>query len=439
LSGRFQDSIRGDATIASVRIVAVLAALAGLSGCAAFAPLDEAQRAQIRAVAPAAGRFAPTVEFIIPPGKLGTAAAAGTAGAIQAAGMCLALGAGSGLCLAALAPAIAGGAAVGAAATPSSEGIEAMMQRARGHLGAPDVQQLLVRHFSERVARVTSHRIVPGALELGPQSYTERPSYSGAAERDGTLVAEVVVERVAATLAEPYEWFGPDYAARPLRIGVDGRMRLVRLSDGVTLTTKYYSVARYAGRVQEYDADPAKLLLAVAGAVDEVAMLMVDDAFLLRPDVAGSGARASMVALLEPLPSGLCFFSVSYNCWALNRVPKLDTLSPSFRWRPFPEPGHLEAAPWLRSARNLVYDLWIFGGDDDRIVEGLTSTEHTLERQLTPCRRYSWAVRARFDTDAGSRTVEWSTAAVLSRTQLQTGADRPTFGAPFITPCPGPV
>jgi len=421
-----------------VRIAVALAALAGLSGCALFAPLDEAERADIRAVAPAAARFAPAVEFKVPSGKAERAASGGAAAIAGAAALCLTIsGPLAPSCVALLAPIpAAASAAFGAAATPSNEGIEAMMQRARGHLGAPDVQRLLVQRFSERVTRVTSHRIVPGALELGPQSYADRPSYSGAADGKGALVAEVVVERVAATLAEPFELFGADYATRPLRIGVDGRMRLVRPSDGATLMIKYYSVARYAGRIQEYDNDPAKLLLAVAGAVEEVAMLMVDDAFLLRPDVASSGARASMVAPIEPLPSGTCFFSVSYDCWVLNRVPKLDTLTPRFRWRPFPEPGHLQAAPWLRSARNLVYDLWIFGGDDDRIVEGLASTEHTLERQLTPCRRYSWAVRARFDTDAGPRTVEWSTAAVFPRTQLQTGADRPTFGAPFITPCP---
>jgi hypothetical protein len=453
LSGRFHENIAADATIAaptdgvrfycpegSVRIVVALAALAGLSGCASFATLDEAERARVQVVAPAAARFAPTVEFKIPPGKVDGAAAAAISGAGGAAAACLgvlAIAPAYALCLAAfLPPAMVAGAAFGAAATPSSEGIEAMMQRARGYLGAPDMQQLLVQRFSERVARATSHRIVPDALELGPQSPNERPSYSSAADGKGTLVAEVAVEWVGATLAERSDFFGPDYAVRPLRVGVDGRMRLVRPSDGATLMIKYYSVARYAGRIQEYEHDGGKLLLAVAGAVEEVATLMVDDAFLLRSDVASSTARVPMVAPLEPLPSGGCFFVASYDCWAFHRVPRLDTASPRFRWGPFPEPGHLEAAPWLRSARNLVYDLWIFGGDDDRIVEGLTSTEHRLERPLAQCRRYSWAVRARFDTDAGPRTVEWSTAAAFPRTQMQTGAERPTFGAPFITPCP---
>jgi hypothetical protein len=256
---------------------------------------------------------------------------------------------------------------------------------------------------------------------------------------------------VGATLEEPFKFFGEDYASRPLRIGLSARLRLVRPSDGTTVMIKHYIVARYAGRIEEYADDGARLLQAIAGAIEEVATLMVDDAFLLRSDSASAGgARAPAVTALEPLPSGPCF-ATGYDCWAIIRVPKLDTASPRFRWKPFPEPGHLETAPGLRAARNIVYDLWVFGGHDDRVVEGLTSTEHTLERPLTHCRRYSWAVRARFDTDAGPRTVEWSSASRIYREpfgrpewSMVSGflssafgeGVRPTFGAPFITPCP---
>jgi hypothetical protein len=426
-----------------VRGVIVVVALASLAGCASLTPLDEAERARIRVVAPAAARFAPTVEFKIPPGKVGGAAAAATGGAIGAAQACLgvlAMGPFYALCLAAYAPAaIVGSAVFGAAATPSSEGIEPMIERARNHLGAPDVQQLLMQRFSERVTRLTSHRIVSSAGEYGPQSNTDRPTYSGTVAGEDTLVAEVAVEFVGATLVEPVEFFGTDYASRPLRIGLNARMRLVRPSDGATFVTRQYFVARYTRRLHEYDDDGARLLQAIAGAVDEIATLMVDDAFLLRSSAASvGGARVPSVTALEPLPSGSCL-ALGYDCWAFNRVPRLDTVSPKFRWKPFPEPGHLEAAPWLRAARNLVYDLWIFGGDDDRVVEGLTTTEHTPERPLSYCMRYSWAVRARFDTDAGPRTVEWSTASGFSRTDLQPGQERPTFGAPFITACPAKV
>jgi hypothetical protein len=419
-----------------VRNILAACVLAGLSGCASLAPLEEQERARVVLVAPAAAQFAPDIEFKVPPGRVMGAAAASGSAAGSAAYLCLLYPAAYPACVAVLAPAglVIGLGVAGAAATPSNEGLEPMIQRARGRLGASDVQQLLLQRFSEGTARLTPHRIVPDAGRLGPRSPTDAPSYAAAVAGD-TMVVELAVESVSATLVEPIEFFGADYASRPLRIALRARMRLVRASDGTSLMTRRYLAARYAGRVQEYDHDAASILRVVANAVEEVAMLMVDDAFLLRSDTAGFGARAPAVTALEPLPSGTCL-ALAYDCWAFNRVPRLDTLSPRFLWRPFPEPGHLEAAPWLRSTRKPVYDLWIFGGEDDRIVEGLASSEYTLERPLTPCRRYSWAVRARFDTDAGPRTVEWSTASVFPRTQLQTGIERPTFGAPFITPCP---
>jgi len=424
-----------------VRHLFALAALAGLSGCASLAPLDEAERARIRVVAPAAARFPPEIEFKIPPGKAEGAATGAAAGAAGAAYASLYCGPFFGACLALVAlPTIVFGVALGAASTPSNEGLEAMVERARSDLGAPDVQQLLMQRFSERVTRLTSHKVDPSASKHGPQSPDDAPSYSGMTVGEGTLVAEVAVGFVGVTLAEPFGLFGTDYASRPLHIELNARMRLVRPSDGATVMSKHYFVSRYGRRIQEYRDDGARLLHAIAGAVDEVATLMVDDAFLIR-SVAPSdgGAYSPAVTALEPLPSSLCL-ATAYDCWMFNRVPRLDTVSPKFRWKPFPEPGHLETAPRLRAARNIVYDLWVFGGDDDRVVEGLKTTEHTLERPLAHCMRYSWAVRARFDTDAGPRTVEWSTASTYHRSAfdkpLSNPAVRPTFGAPFITPCP---
>jgi hypothetical protein len=261
------------------------------------------------------------------------------------------------------------------------------------------------------------------------------PSYSGLATDKETLVAEVVVTAVGATLVEPVELFGSAYESRPLRVLLSGRMRLVRATDGATLMTREYLVGRYARRIQEYQTDGTLLVRAVAGAVDEIATLMVDDAFLLRPDVVGpGGASRPVVTALEPLPGGGCI-TTGFDCWAFIPVRPLATASPTFRWKPFPEPEHLATTPGLRAVRNVVYDLWVFGGDDDRVVEGLKTTHHVLERPLVPCMRYSWAVRARFDTDAGPRTVEWSTASSMHGSAFG-AALRPTFGAPFTTPCP---
>lgn len=415
-----------------------LAVLTSLSGCAAVAPLDEAERARVRAIAPAGARFAPNVELNVPPGRVDGAATGAAGGAATTAFMCLLIPPYCPGFLAITPFTIGIPTAVGAAATPSSEGLQAMTERARKHLGAPDVQQLLVQRFSERVTRLTSYQVVPSASQLGPQSPADMPSYSGITAAEETLVAELVVSAVGATLVEPVELFGSDYASRPLRVLLIGRMRLVRATDGVTLMTREYLVGRYARRIQEYQDDGTLLVRAVAGAVDEIATLMVDDAFLLRRDVVGPGGlHRPVVTALEPLPSGACI-ATGFDCWALIRVGALGTVSPTFRWKPFPEPEQLATTPGLRSARNIVYDLWVFGGDDDRLVEGLTTTQHMLDRPLTSCMRYSWAVRARFDTDAGPRSVEWSTASFMHGSTFGV-AVRPTFGAPFATPCPGKV
>ncbi|MGH8661215.1 MAG: hypothetical protein ACREUB_05565 [Burkholderiales bacterium] len=413
-----------------------VAALAGLSGCAGFAPLDEAERARIRVVAPAAARFSPEIDFKLPPGKAEGAAAGGAGMAMQSGQLCsFAIFFGPANFFACLAAFGGTGAVIGAAGTPSNEGLETMVERGRSQLGAQDVQQLLMQRFSERVTRLTLHEIVPSARELGPQSRTDAPNYAGLAAGENVLVAEVSVLIVGATLGEGL--FGKDYAARPLRIGLTARMRVVRPSDGTAVMTRHYFVSRYGRSLQEYQEDGARLLQTIAGAVDEVATLMVDDAFLLRSDAAGAdGTPAPAVEALDPLPSGRCFITLADDCWLFKRVPRLDTVAPTFRWKPFPEASHFETAPWLRTARDLVYDLWIFGGDDDRVVEGLRTTEHKLARPLPECMRYFWAVRARFDTDAGPRTVEWSTASGFFRMQLQTLPEQPTYGAPFITPCP---
>lgn len=415
-----------------------IAVLANLFGCAAVAPLDEAERARVRMVAPAVARFPPSVEFDVPPGKVDGATAAGVGGAGATAFLCLLI---PPYCpgFVAITPFTVGiPAVVAAAATPSGQGLEAMTERARKHLGAPDVQQLLVQRFSDRVIRLTPYEVSPSASQLGPQSPTDMPSYSAIASGERTLVAEVAVSAVGATLAEPIDLFGSAYANRPLRVLLSGRMRLVRASDGVTLMDRRYLVGRYARRIQEYQDDSTLLVRAVAGAVDEIATLMVDDAFLLRPDMVGPGGmHRPVVTALEPLPGGACV-AIGFDCWALIRVRSIETASPTFRWKPFPEPEHLATTPGLRAARNVVYDLWVFGGDDDRLVEGLKTTEHALDRPLTPCTRYSWAVRARFDTDAGPRAVEWSTASFMHGSSFGT-AVRPKFGAPFVTPCPAKV
>lgn len=386
-------------------------AFAGLAACAAHGPLDETERSRIRVVAPAPARFAPDIEFKVPSDKSTGAAKGAAAGVAGAAYWSLMCGPFYGACFAVLAPAGAAGMAViGAVVTPSGKVPEALAEHARGHLGALDLQQILMERFSEHIGRLTSYTVDLSVSKSGPKSAIDAPTYSGVTAGEGTLVAELVVRSVSTSVDEP----------QSLRIGLDARMRLVRPSDSATLLSRNYAVVRRGRFLQEYDDDGTQLLKAIAGMVNEVATLMVDDAFLLR-SYAASDTSAPAVAPLEPLPGEACAGN-AYGCSAL-----LDTASPTFRWRAFPEPAHVATASWLGAARNVVYDLWIIGTDDDRVVEGITSTEHTLERPLSRCRNYSWAVRARFKTEAGTRAVRWSSG----------GGSPGSSGIPFVIPCAG--
>jgi len=151
------------------RLFAV-AAFAGLSGCASFAPLDEAERARVRVVVPVAARFPPKVDSKVPlgEGKAERAVAGGTVMAVQAGQVCVFLvctGPGLFACLAA----VGTGAAAGAVSAPSTEGLETLAERTRSQFGASDVQQLLLKRFSERVTRLTSHTLDLSASKHGPQ------------------------------------------------------------------------------------------------------------------------------------------------------------------------------------------------------------------------------------------------------------------------------
>ena len=429
---------------------------ASLAGCAAVGPMNETERAGIRAVAPVRAQFVPVVDFRVPPGKDKGAASGALGGALGVAQGCVYTGPFFLACMAAIGiPAAAIFGVAGAALTPSNEGVEALVLQAREALGDVDVQHLIVKKFADAAARFTSYEVLPATAVGGPGSARDRPTYASAGYPERVVVAEVYVETVGATLVDITGLSQTEYADRRPRIGLVARMRLVRPADGTTLMDRRYRVLRFGRRIGDYEEDWTLLARALAGAVDEAAIQMVDDAFVLHqgsastavgtnrprqdsrfgPDGDEQAARTSRVTPLEPVPSGSCFGHSSFDCWALNRVPQLDTRSPRFRWAPFPDSSQRSADPVLRDAHDLVYDLWVFGAEENRLVEGLKATEFRFDVPLPACARFSWAVRARFRTAAGPRAVDWSSASSFSREEWQGGTERPAFGAPFITPC----
>jgi hypothetical protein len=102
---------------------------------------------------------------------------------------------------------------------------------------------------------------------------------------------------------------------------------------------------------------------------------------------------------------------------------EVDTLTPTFRWRPLTlragHPTEIEAA----KIENTTYEIRIWRvvrNDTGKLVdlgEKLTTTEYRPEKPLDPGTRYYWTVRAHFMIDGQNRTTEWALAGYLLRNE----------------------
>jgi len=404
-----------------------------LAACAATGPLSEHERASFRHVAPAPARFAPELKFLRPAQGESGASRGAKAGAAAMAFNCLIIpppfyfG-----CLAVFAPVgAASGAVIGSIATPGAPADPATARSSQRLIEA-NSQEVLLRRFSLGVVRFTSYPIVEAAAGSGPGAPDDTPSYAGLAAPDDTVVAELSVLEID-LVSTTGDTEGATFYAQPLLLTVGARLRLVQPGEGRALMTREYHVSRYLKPLTAYARDSSPLRKALDGAIDEIAMLMVHDAFLLQsggPSRTGE-ARIPAVRALAPLPSDSCT-STSFGCWASLRVPEVAKRAPEFRWQALAGPAG--SAPY-----DVVYDLWVFGGSDDRLIDGLRVTEYRFERPFEECTRYSWAVRARVRNGDVLRASPWSSAASLRRDQLEFGEDRPVLGAPFRTDCPDAV
>ena len=414
---------------------ASVVAASQLAACATSGPLAEDERARIRQVAPAMARFTPEVSFPVPD-KVGPGAAEGAKSGVAAMAYgCIVIpppfyfG-----CLAAMAPvgAVAGALIVSAIPALPSPGTSPASSRSDPSIQHESAQDTLKRRFSQGVARFTSYPVIDAAADRGPGAPDDVPSYAGLPAPPGTVVAELSVLEIDLASATG-DTEGATFYTRPLLLTVDAKLRLVLPDGGRVLMTREYRVSRYLKPLTAYVRDGSPMRKALDGAIDEIAMLMVHDAFLLQSGgtVRTSEARIPAVRALAPLPSESCNFA-SFGCWASNRVPEVAERSPEFRWQA--PAGSAGKAP-----QGVVYDLWVFGGGDDRLVDGLRVTEYRFERPFEACTRYSWAVRARVRNGDVVRASPWSSAASLRRDQLEISDDRPVVGAPFRTDCPDAV
>ena len=93
------------------------------------------------------------------------------------------------------------------------------------------------------------------------------------------------------------------------------------------------------------------------------------------------------------------------------RFIEVDSLRPTLRWQPFPEPGGEGDA--LARVQDVRFELRIWqttnGYSGERVYErdDLTEPHHALEQSLAPDASYLWTVRARFVLDGATYVTEW--------------------------------
>jgi hypothetical protein len=195
-----------------------------------------------------------------------------------------------------------------------------------------------------------------------------------------------------------------ELTVKPLRqFLILANVRLIRTDDKSVLVERTVSSDLGPPRpIGEWLADDARAFReAVPPALQKLAGDVVAEAFMLH--------RFPVQAVRGPMPllnaqvNGL--LPVSPPLGIGRFPPDVDSLRPTFRWKPF-------------NAGAVTYDLRIWGSYDtgmgSRIGEIVYSRErlvdswHTLDAPLEPSSNYFWSVRAHFVQDGKGRVTEWS-------------------------------
>jgi len=394
------------------RRVAILSVVC-ISGCATRAELpDRATEFQLppgAKVALAAGRFDPLLGL---DAKIRGRGEGGATGALGGAAMCFRAGSGGDwvdvlLALACLPFGVTYGAVTGATGAAPEANVVRAEQEIASASKTLDLQGRLVG----RVQRYATERGIGGLSQLadeGPQSMEDTPRYRVGPE----YVIELAVTEVRATT--------PGSVALPYGFVVSARLRLVRVPDNVVVDTFTSRRGIDARTVDEWTADSGKLLAEQFGvALQQISEDVVDELFpLYRGEMAGAadtGARPTPAYVLRPVRP----MEVTYR---MMRSPaeggfgpllpeKVDSATPLLAWEKLPRtvPAELFTGASPR-ARNLVYDVWVFGAGGIRRYSDLKVPEIRIEEALAPCRYYRWTVRARFELEGTQRATEWSGA-----------------------------
>ncbi|MDX1432949.1 MAG: hypothetical protein R3286_10920 [Gammaproteobacteria bacterium] len=284
--------------------------------------------------------------------------------------------------------------------------------------------EAVVSESSEAIAKVLADyyrheslrdRMVRAAAQAGAE-----PALAAGDAAGADSIIEVGLEEMLLPTSSPN-----GFANEPVPLTLRARVRVYRRSheDGTHDVELYNRSYHYTSERHRYarwgENDAALLRHTLEAGFDGMAERMVEDLLLVYPLMPVFGAtgidapyrqRRYRITPVHP-PAH------SYDFEGRPWPARLDSFTPVFRWREFPDETARSAdfQGKLGGLSELRYDLRLYrvdyaGGRVRLVLErnGIAGEEYALEQPLAPDTRYVWTIRARFRIEGGERVTRWS-------------------------------
>lgn len=298
----------------------------------------------------------------------------------------------------------------GASGAATAERIEAAKAAAQRGLDALKLQETTLEAALRygKGQGVDLGRLPEG---MGPAKQGDLPSYAEAKDAADTVIEVSVLSAKASTTG-----------AQDLRIGLgmQARVRVLCTRDGKEIDTLTIREGSELRTLDEWlAADGQAIRTAFERGAASVAERALDEILLIyhpkqipqQPET-GETERVPPYALraIEPPIRNKVYWGGRMTYGHLERYA-LGSLRPEFRWEPWPRGFDIFPGSGPGQAREVRYDLRIFGAEGVAYERrGLAQAAHRLEQPLDPCRTYRWTVRARFMFNDAPRATEWTGA-----------------------------
>jgi hypothetical protein len=280
----------------------------------------------------------------------------------------------------------------------------------------------LQNKFAERLtamARTEPRNQLAAFSAAGPDKPGVRPDYASMHIDGIDTVLEVAVTEIGLSgcVTEKHDaWECLHPIEHLLHLFMSAQARLVRVSDGTTLSEWQFHYKSSRREIQQWVENDGRLLgEKLEDAFRDLVEQVYDMVFLITPiDLPTPG---------NDLWDGSdCWLAPVYPPNPLLRNPVVDTLRPTLQWSAFPrELDRQKLDPEvLRKIENVTYDLRIWDVDSRNISTGyrrnrlfyertgLAAPEHKLEVSLAPASHYLWSMRARFVFDGRPMATRWA-------------------------------